>query len=97
MNIPSWILVEGNTIPLTAYFYTAEIKQLLKDTIFFFSQKYNINLAPISFCLVEGIKPSCLSSSWGNDRFKLGRADVGFKIWQNNGLTKTGDLYDEGV
>lgn len=84
-------------LPLTAYLYAAEIKQLLKDTRNPFL-KNTISIWHQSHsALLEVSKLSCLSPIWGNYRLKTGRADMGFKIWQNNGLNKIGDLYSEGV
>lgn len=98
-DIPSWIQIENNTIelPLKSYIYSAEIKQLLKNT------KNPIVRTTVSIwhqahvALNEESKLSTLSPIWGNVTFKPARADMGFKMWMNKGVCKLGDLYNDGV
>uniref|UniRef100_A0A3B3YM34 Reverse transcriptase domain-containing protein n=1 Tax=Poecilia mexicana TaxID=48701 RepID=A0A3B3YM34_9TELE len=98
-DIPCWVQIENNsvTLPLTSYFYSAELKYLLKNTKNPFL-KNTISVWHYSHTVLDEVsKISCLSPIWGNNRFKPGRTDRGFRIWMNKGLNKIGDLYSEGV
>lgn len=35
----------------------------------------------------------CFSPIWGNDQFKPGKADQGFRLWATKGLTEIGDMW----
>lgn len=96
---PSWIEIENNTLelPLHLYLYSAPTKLLikrahnpfLKNTISIWHEAHKF--------LNEAPKLSSFTPIWGNENFKAGRCDMGFKHWTEKGLSKIKDLYNEGT
>lgn len=98
-EVPAWIEIENNTLelPLHLHLYSAPTKILtkrthnpfLKNTISIWHEAHNF--------LNEAPKLSGFSPIWGNENFRAGRCDMGFKHWIDKGLSKIKDLYNEGT
>uniref|UniRef100_A0AAR2JXT8 Reverse transcriptase domain-containing protein n=1 Tax=Pygocentrus nattereri TaxID=42514 RepID=A0AAR2JXT8_PYGNA len=94
-DTPAWIHIENKTkLPIISYLYSDETKQLLKDTKNPFLKNTLSVWHQSHIALSEAPTISYLSPIWGNNRFKPGRADMGFKIRFNKGLKKIGEILD---
>lgn len=99
IDIPSWVHIENNTLELClkSYIYSAQVKQLLKNTKNPFVRNTISVWHQAHVALNEESGLSALSPIWGNNAFKPARADMGFKMWMNRVVHKIGDLYSDGV
>ncbi len=94
---PTWVSMEAHSIPipLNLYLYSADAKKLIKGT----KNPYTRNTITVWFeALVHlGELPqlSRFTPVFGNENFRPGRADPGFKIWSIQGISKVSDLYNE--
>ncbi len=98
-DIPAWMEIENNTLelPLHLYIYSSQIKKLIKHTHNpFLKNTISIWHEAHAF-LNETVKLSYFAPIWGNDSFKPGRCDAGFKHWMDKGISKIADLYSEGT
>lgn len=98
-NTPSWVGMEANSLkmPLNLYLYSAQPKQLKKET----NNPIVQNMIEVWFTIKEmmNIKNnlSQFSPIWGNALFVPGNLDVGFQGWAEKGVKKVGDLFCDGV
>ncbi len=80
-------------LPLNLCLYSSELKDLKKNV----SNPIVINMISVWFDVkkyLDAFYPlSCFSPIWGNEKFKPGRLDAGFKIWADKGIRKIADLY----
>ncbi len=80
---PTWVSIEANSIPipLHLYLYSADAKKLIKGN----KNPYTRNTITVWFealaHLGELPQLSRFSPVFGNENFRTGRADPGFKIW----------------
>lgn len=100
-SLPAWADIESFSVtpklPLNLYIYSANIRNLRKQT----RNPIVLNMINVWYKVREVLKEkhslSRFSPIWGNDNFKPGRADPGFRLWANNRLSKVEDLYNGEV
>lgn len=97
---PAWIKIEelsSTGLPLNLYMYSSDKKALMKNTKNPFL-KNSIAVWYTVQAYLGGASSSLsqFSPIWGNEKFTPGRADAGFRIWNNNGLRRISDLYKDG-
>ena len=98
-EVPAWIEIEKTTseLPLHSYLYSSQTKNLIRHTHNPFVKNTVAIWHEAHTFLNEKTKLSGFAPIWGNDNFKPGRSDMGFKQWMNRGLGMIKDLYSEGT
>lgn len=97
---PIWVTIEQQSIPnlpLSSYLYSANLKTQRKQT----KNPFLKNTINIWYNAHKHIghhsSLSQFTPLYGNEDFKPGKQDKGFKLWKMNGVHTIKDLYVDGV
>ncbi len=92
---PAWRAIESFPLelPLPTYLYSDKPQNLKNKT----SNPIVKNLIKVWYEVKKYLKDSpslsCLSPIWGNKHFVPGKADAGFKIWADKGVSQMKDIF----